>query len=83
MRGRTRARPSLRIQGQGLLTRPGHRLAQLPLQQRLHQQGEEIRRQETLNCQLAENSYTMRGTFCCNSRGFRVKAVTRQRQAAK
>ena len=26
-----------------------HRLAQLPLQQRLHQQGEEVRRQQTLN----------------------------------
>src|SRR5271165_2932599 len=49
MRRRTRARPSLRIQRQRRLTRAGHRLAQLPLQQRLHQQGEEVRRQQTLN----------------------------------
>src|SRR5208337_972779 len=49
VRRRTRARPSLRIQRQRPLTRAGHRLAQLPLQQRLHQQGEEVRRQQTLN----------------------------------
>ena len=45
----TCARPSLRIQRQRPLTRAGHRLAQLPLQQRLHQQGEEVCRQQTLN----------------------------------
>ena len=45
VRRRTRARPASGYNGNAPSPGPGHRLAQFPLQQRLHQQGEEVHRQ--------------------------------------